>query len=285
MTDAITIEQLRYVRLGCSDLAGSVDFAQRILGLQLVDKTKDAAYFRSDYRDHTLVFVADAAAGQAIGFEVRDPDELDRAAALLEQAGLSVRRGDDEAAAARKVRRFLSFRMPSGYDVELVVRPLESGWRFHGPRDAGITGLEGVALRGLPDTSDQRVWTALLGGVISDRVGDAAYIRFDKAHHRVAVHPSTSPGLLAVEFGVEDVDLVMQNAYFLRSAQVSIVDGPGRRVASGQLFVTFAGPDGVHYSYVCEGEEITAPRRARQFPRRRNSFCVWGSDTDIPEYQ
>lgn len=285
MTDAITIEQLRYVRLGCSDLAGSIDFAQRILGLQLVDKTKEAAYFRSDYRNHTLVFVADAGAEQAIGFEVRDPEELDRAAGRLEQAGVSVHRGSDEAAAARKVRRFLSFHMPSGYDVELVVRPLDSGWRFHGPRDAGITGLEAIALRGLPDASDQRIWTALLGGTISDRVGDAAYIRFDTAHHRVAVHPSTSSGVLAVEFGVEDIDLIMQNAYFLRGAQVRIVDGPGRRVASNQLFVTFAGPDGVHYSYVSEGEEITAPRRARQFPPKRASFCAWGSDTEIPEYQ
>ena len=285
MTDRIAIEGLRYVRLGTPDLAGAADFAQRLLGLQPVGRSETAAYFRSDYRDHTLVYVADPEAGQAIGLEVYDPEALEQAARLIAAEGFAVTRGDAEACAARRVRQFVSFRMPSGYDVELVVRPLQSGWRYHGPRDAGITGLEGVALRSARDASDQAVWTRLLGGRVSDWVGDAAYVGFDEAHHRIALHPSDGHGVLAVEFAVEDVDLVMQNAYFLRGAQVRIVDGPGRRAASNQLFVTFAGPDGVHFSYVAEGERITGARRARQFPRRRNSFCGWGSETEIPEYQ
>ena len=63
------------------------------------------------------------------------------------------------------------------------------------------------------------------------------------------------------------------------------MDGPGRRTASQQLVLSVAGPDGVNFSYVAEGERLASPRRARQFPRKRESFCVWGSDTQIPEYQ
>ena len=285
MSDAITIEQLRYVRLGTADLKGAADFASRILGLQLVDRTETSAYFRSDYRDHTLVYVEGLDAGQAIGFELRDPEALAHAEKLLQGAGFATTRGDAEACAIRKVRQFVSFRMAGGYDIELVVRPLESGWRYHGPRDAGITGLEAIALRGVLDASDQQVWTRLLGGKVSDWVGEAAYIRFDEAHHRIAVHPSQEKGILSVEFGVEDVDLVMQNAYHLRGAQARIVDGPGRRTVSQQLFLSVAGPDGVNFSYVAEGERLAAPRRVRQFPRKRESFCAWGSDTQIPEYQ
>lgn len=285
MTAPIAIEQLRYVRLGTADLAGAVDFAQRVLGLQLVGRTEEAAYFRSDYRDHTLVFLHGLDAGQAIGFEVRDTQELDRAATLLTEAGFTVRPGDEDGCAARKVKAFIAVSLPAGYDIELVVRPLQSGWRYFGSRDAGITGLEAVSLRGLADGSDQDVWSRLLGGVVSDWVGEAAYLGFDTAHHRIAVHPSQASGILAIEFGVENLDLIMQNAYFLQHAQVRVVDGPGRRAASSQLFVTFAGPDGVHYSYVAEGEQREAPRRARQFPRRRDSFCAWGSETQIPEYQ
>lgn len=282
--DRIAIEQLRYVRLGTADLAGAVDFAARILGLQLVDRTETEAYFRSDFRDHTLAYVAGDPGHRAIGLEVRDPETLDRAVSLFRAAGLAVRR-DDAAGARRKSRHLAIVPMPAGYDLELVVRPLQSGWRYHGARDAGVTGLEGIALRGAADASDQDVWTRLLAGEISDWVGDAAFIRFDAAHHRIAVHPSQASGVLAVEFGVEDVDLIMQNAYFLRSAQVPIVDGPGRRPFSNQLFVTFAGPDGVLFSYVCEGERITGARRARQFPRTRGSYCAWGSETTIPEFQ
>jgi len=285
MNEAITIEQLRYVRLGTADLKGAADFAGRILGLQLVDRTDTAAYFRSDYRDHTLVYLDGIEAGQAVGFEVRSPDVLAQAERLLTEAGIVVTRGDAEACEARKVRQFASFRMPAGYDIELVVRPLQSGWRYHGPRDAGITGLEAIALRGAPDASDQQIWTTLLGGKISDWVGDAAYVRFDEAHHRIAVHPSEKKGIIAVEFGVENMDLIMQNAYHLRGAQVRIVDGPGRRTASQQVFLSFAGPDGVNFSFVAEGERIVNGRRARQFPRKRESFCNWNSDTQIPEYQ
>jgi len=123
MNEAITIEQLRYVRLGTADLKGAADFAGRILGLQLVDRTDTAAYFRSDYRDHTLIYLDGIEAGQAVGFEVRSPDVLAQAERLLTEAGIVVTRGDAEACEARKVRQFVSFRMPAGYDIELVVRP------------------------------------------------------------------------------------------------------------------------------------------------------------------
>lgn len=287
MTDTpIPIEQLRYVRLGTADLKGAIDFAQRILGLQLVDKTDHDAYFRSDYRDHTLVYTTDEPARQAIGIEIHDPDDFDRTAARLEAIGLKPVRDDAEGARRRKARRLLSVPMAAGYDLEFVHRPLHSGWRYHGPRDAGITGLDGIALRGAPDASDHTLWTSTLSGRVSDWVGDAAYIRFaDDAHHRIAIHPSDGRGVLAVEFGVEDVDLLMQNTYFLRGAQVRIVDGPGRRPFSNQLFVTFAGPDGVLFSYVCEGRPIDGKWRPRQFPRARGSFCAWGSDTEVPEYR
>ena len=78
----------------------------------------------------------------------------------------------------------------------------------------------------------------------------------------------------------------MQNTYFLRSAQVKCVDGPGRRPTSGQLFVTFAGPDAVLFSFVAEGDKIAAgsSRRPRQFAKTRNSFCAWGSECEVPEF-
>lgn len=89
-----------------------------------------------------------------------------------------------------------------------------------------------------------------------------------------------------MEFAVENVDLLMQASYYLQSAQVRILHGPGRRPASGQMFLTFAGPDEVAYSFVCEGEEVdvAAPRRPRQFPKTPTSFCAWGSLTDMPEF-
>lgn len=282
----IAIEQLRYVRLGTRDLGGAVDFAQRILGLQLVEKTDAQASFRSDSRDHTLVYVLGDPAEQAVGFEVRSLRVLDEAIELLAEKGYAVVRGTEAEAALRKVKSFVAFRDASGNRIELVVRPLQSGWRYFASRDAGITGLEAVALRGTANGADEALWTTLLGGRVGDWVGDAAYIRIDDAHHRIAIHPSDRAGVLAVEYGVESVDQLMQNSYFLQSAQIRIVHGPGRRPTSNQLFLTFTGPDGVLFSYVAEGARIPddSKHRPRQFPCNARSFCAWGSESDVPEF-
>jgi 2,3-dihydroxy-p-cumate/2,3-dihydroxybenzoate 3,4-dioxygenase len=282
----IEIEQLRYVRLGTRNLPAAIDFAQRILGLQLIDKSDDQASFRSDFRDHTLVYVKGDPADQAIAFEVRTPETLERAAVALEGAGLAVTRGDAGSAAARKVRQFISFRDHSGNTVELVVRPLNTGWRYFPSRDAGVTGLDAVALRNTANGADETLWTSLFNGRISDWAGDTAYIRFDAAHHRLALHPSDRPGILAVEYAVEGVTQLMQSMYVLQAAQVKIVHGPGRRPTSNQMFLTFAGPDGVLFSYVAEGDAIAdeAAHRPRQFPFKPLSFCAWGSDSEIPEF-
>lgn len=281
----IAIDQLRYVRLGTGDLGASIDFAQRILGLELVEQDSTQAAFRSDFRDHTLVFTNDMKPAQTIGFEVRDVETLERAADALARNGHDITRGTPEEAARRKVKSLLSFADASGVTIDLVVRPLHSGWRYFPSRDAGITGLEAVALRSTSVAKGEVLWTEVLGGKVSDWVGDAAFIRFDGAHHRLALHPSASGGVLAVEFAVESVDQLMQSSYFLQDQQVRIAHGPGRRPASGQMFLTFAGPDGVLFSYVAEGSPIVgATHRPRQFPRRAQSFCGWGSRSDIPEF-
>jgi 2,3-dihydroxy-p-cumate/2,3-dihydroxybenzoate 3,4-dioxygenase len=78
----------------------------------------------------------------------------------------------------------------------------------------------------------------------------------------------------------------MQSMYFLQSAQIRIVHGPGRRPTSDQMFLTFAGPDGVMFSYVTEGRRIEdeTAHRPRQFARTPLSFCAWGSESECPEF-
>ena len=282
----IEIEQLRYVRLGTRNLPAAIDFAQRILGLQLIERTEEQATFRSDFRDHTLVYEAGDPATQSIGLEVRTRAALERAVAALAANGITATPGDAAALARRKARDMASFRDRSGNLFELVVRPETSGWRYFPARDAGVTGLAAVALRTTANGADEALWTTLFNGRVSDWVGDAAFIRFDDAHHRLALHPSARAGVLAIEYAVEGLNQVMQASYFLQTAQVKIVHGPGRRPSSDQIFLTFAGPDDMLFSYVAEGARIAdeSAHRPRQFPRKRESFCAWGSESTVPEF-
>jgi 2,3-dihydroxy-p-cumate/2,3-dihydroxybenzoate 3,4-dioxygenase len=282
----IEVEQLRYVRLGTRNLPAAIDFAQRILGLQLIEKNDEQATFRSDFRDHTLVYEAGDPAQQSVGLELRTQAALESAVAALAADGITATPADGAALRRRKARAMASFRDRSGNTFELVVRPETSGWRYFPSRDAGVTGLAAVALRTTANGTDEALWTTLFNGRVSDWIGDAAFIGFDDAHHRLALHPSDRAGVLAVEYAVEGLNQVMQAMYFLQSAQVKIMHGPGRRPSSGQIFLTFAGPDDMLFSYVAEGTTVADKdaHRPRQFPRKRRSFCAWGSESSVPEF-
>jgi 2,3-dihydroxy-p-cumate/2,3-dihydroxybenzoate 3,4-dioxygenase len=284
MAGVVALEQLRYVRLVAEDLGRAADFALRVLGLEPIDRTPDVATFRSDFRDYTLAFESHGGAGQSVAFEVRYSSGLDAALEGLARLGLATGRGTAEECARRKVKDMAWFTDFSGNRIELVVRPLNSGWRYFPSRDAGIKGLADVILRSTDVDKDLSIWTGVLGAEVSDWAGDAAYLRFDGAHHRVALFPASRAGILAVEYAVEDVNLLMRNHYALRDLQVPVVHGPGRRPASGQLFLTFAGPGDVLFSFVAEGELDAQGRRARQFPAGPEGLCDWGSECKIAEF-
>jgi 2,3-dihydroxy-p-cumate/2,3-dihydroxybenzoate 3,4-dioxygenase len=281
----VVLEQLRYASLVADDVGAAADFAQRVLGLEPIDRGHEFATFRSDFRDYTLAFATGDAAVQSIGLEVRYPNDLEASLAGLRGLGPLAGEGSAEDCALRKVKDMIWFADFSGNRIELVLRPLNSGWRYFPSRDAGIRGLAGVILRSLDIEKDLSIWSGVFGAQVSDWAGDAAYLRFDDAHHRILLFPVKRPGILSIEYAVEDVNLLMRNFYVLRGLQVAVLHGPGRRPASEQLFLTFAGPGGVHFSFVAEGAAVASERnRPRQFPAGPAGLCGWGSECKIGEF-
>jgi 2,3-dihydroxy-p-cumate/2,3-dihydroxybenzoate 3,4-dioxygenase len=69
----------------------------------------------------------------SVGLELRYPDDLDAALEALRRLGMSVGRGSAEDCALRKVKDMVWFADFSGNRIELVVRPLNSGWRLSQP--------------------------------------------------------------------------------------------------------------------------------------------------------
>jgi 2,3-dihydroxy-p-cumate/2,3-dihydroxybenzoate 3,4-dioxygenase len=282
----INLQDIRYVRLGASSLEDSSRFAHDVLGLMPVGREGKFAYFKSDSRDHTLCYVEGDPAVTAVGFELADPTALDRAAAEIEAAGYPVRRGTTEDAELRRVREVIFTKDPSGNTVELVTRPHHNGVRYHGTRDAGITGFNHIGLKSNRLVEDEKFWTTLCSARVSDWIGDAALLRISKIHHSIALFPSTGVGVQHVNHQVATFDDVMRNWYFLQKRQVRIVFGPGRHATSGAMFLYFEGPDGMVYEYSCGVNEIDEQTwRPRQFPFTPESFCVWGSRPDIPEFR
>lgn len=287
----IQLKDILYVRLGTRDLEGASRYARTILGLEPVDavgnvKSGQTRYFRSDQREHTLAYFDGDPRDHTAGFEVADNASLDAAAGELERMGHPVRRGSADEATLRGVEAFINFRDPSGNSIDLAVRPFISGRRHFPSRDAGITGFSHIGLRTTDARRDEAFWTGVLSARVSDRIGDAPLLRIDAVHHKIALFPSSYPGVQHINHQVAEVDDIMRSSYFLRENGIRIVFGPGRHPTSGARFLYFEGPDGMIYEYSCGVRLIEDDNeQPRQFPFKASSFCMWGSKPDIPEFR
>lgn len=285
----IHLHDIRYVRLGTADLAKSVRYATEVLGLEVARREGKSVYFRSDSRDHTLCYTEGDPRDHTAAFEVDTQQELDHAATVLSESGYQVHQGSASEAEQRYVRNFINFKDPSGNSIDLVYAPHHSGRRYFPSRDAGITGFSHIGLRTLDAQRDELFWTQLLGAKVSDRIGTAPLLRIDEVHHKIALFPSTYPGVQHINHQVESIDDVMRAYYILKERNIPIRFGPGRHPTSSAMFLYFEGPDGMVYEYstgvrlITEEDELTY--RPRNFPFVPESFCMWGSRPDIPEFK
>lgn len=289
MSTMIRLNDLRYVRIGTPDPAAAAEYAQKILGLELVRREGDAIYLRGDGRDHTLVYFKGNPADHATGWLVQNDPALESAATELESQGFKVRSGTRAESESRYVTSFIWFEDPSGNRHELASGPNESRTPFAPSRDCGVWSFSHIGLRTTDAARDEAFWTTVMGARTSDRIGDAALLRIDEVHHKIALFPSRHAGVQHVNHQVHGVDDVMRSYYFLREKGVKIVFGPGRHPTSGAVFLYFEGPDGMVYEY-STGVRLIRPEeeatyRPRQFPFAPASFCMWGSRPDIPEFR
>jgi 2,3-dihydroxy-p-cumate/2,3-dihydroxybenzoate 3,4-dioxygenase len=280
----IEIVDIRYCRLGTADLKSAVDFATSMIGLEEVARADGQVYLRGDDRDHNICYFAGDPADHTFGLEVETFEALDAAATTLEAAGVAVRRGSDDEAAARRVIGFINFRDPTGNSVDLVVRPHHSGRRYFPSRDAGITEFSHIGIKTDNPARDEKFWSGLFNIQANDRIGDAALMSFDEVHHRIALFPTDHAGIQHINFQVESIDDIMRSHYFLTERQVQIRFGPGRHPTSGAMFLYYEGPDGMTYEYSSGVRNVDESWRPRQLPFKDESFCMWGARPNIPEF-
>jgi 2,3-dihydroxy-p-cumate/2,3-dihydroxybenzoate 3,4-dioxygenase len=283
----IKLHNVCYVRLGTRDLEGATRFATDILGLEVSEWGRDARHFKSDQREHTLCYFEGDPEVQIAGFEVGSKDDLDQAAVELDRLGHAVQIGTRREADARMVRDFISFRDPTGNRIEIAWRPAVSGRRYHGTRDAGITGFSHIGLCSTDPARDEAFWTQVCNARVSDRIGDVPLLRIDEVHHSIALFPTNRAGIQHINHQVETGDDIMRSLHFLNDRKVNIAFGPGRHPSSSAKFLYFEGPDGMVFEYSSGVRSIADELlyRERQLRFDPKGFCQWGSQPQIREFK
>jgi len=286
----IELTDIAYVRSGAADLDKAVDFATRVVGLELVAPMVDGlAHLRADHRHHCLALVRGRSGVLASGFTVADEDALAAAETELERAGLTVARGDAGAARSRRVREFIGFDDPSGNRLELVCQQETVTRSVAFTRPAGITGFGHLCLDAPDVHAAYRFWHRHFNARVSDWIGDkACLMRIDPVHHKLAVFQGERPGLCHMNFQVETIDDVFRNWHFLVEQGVEIEMGPGRHPQSTAVFLYFLGPEGFTYEYSSGVRRIEdeAAWRPRTFdPDEPGSIDMWLGPTRRPVTQ
>jgi len=281
----IELTDIAYVRSGVADLAKAVDFATRIVGLEVAAPTGSepaepgVAHLRADWRHHCLALVEGPSGVIASGFAVDGEDALAAAERELEQAGCAVTRGDAAGARSRRVGSYLGFDDPFGNRVELVCQQQVITRPVGFSRPAGITEFGHLCLDAPDVRAAYRFWNSHFNARVSDWIGDAAcLIRIDPVHHKLAVFRGDGPGLCHMNFQVATLDDVFRNWHFLQSEGVEIEMGPGRHPQSTAVFLYFLGPEGFtyEYSYGVRRIEDESTWRPRTFdPDEPGSIDMW----------
>lgn len=284
----IELRKIRSLRIGTPDLDEATNFATQVIGLEPAGRERGMAYFRSDWRDHTICYVEGDPREHVTAFEVSEKADLPAIAGELEDAGFAVHHGTVAQCEQRRVLDYVAFDDPSGNHLEIVWRPQHGTHRYFPSRDAGITGFSHIGLRTTDAPRDQAFWTGHFNGRVSDWIGLAPLLRINEVHHSLALFPSTYAGVQHINHQVETIDDVMRGWAFVREHRgCKVVFGPGRHNSSGATFIYFEGLDGMVYEYstgvmLIHDEEHYVPR---QFPFTAEAFDLWGGVPDIPEFR
>jgi 2,3-dihydroxy-p-cumate/2,3-dihydroxybenzoate 3,4-dioxygenase len=268
---------LQHVCVAVDDLNLAADFSHQVLGLPTLHVSTDRLHTRLDSMAWRLGWV-DSASSASVGIGLPDDEALDQVIHRLQEAGREVFELAPPVCGSWCVSRAAVAMSPSGQRVDLVVGAQTVATRFRPAIDTGVCGLGPVGLRCADLACDLEFWVDCLGAVVSDRVGEIAYLRFGSRHHDIALYPSTQTGILYATLEVIDFDALMTDWYRLSEAGVAVHHGPGRESASGQRFVRFAG---FGDSLLAFGWGMDAgcdvPVRPRQFALDAHSLCTWGS--------
>jgi 3,4-dihydroxy-9,10-secoandrosta-1,3,5(10)-triene-9,17-dione 4,5-dioxygenase len=203
----VEIHSLGLVRLGSTDVDAWRSFAPDVLGMQTSDGPDGTLLLRMDERPYRIAIVPNSADRVlASMFEVRDRKAFDVAYRELEEAGVAVKEGSADEAAARQVESFLSFDDPNGNPIEIFFSQAVDGLSAQLPHGgAFVTGALGCGHVVLPSADLDAAfdfYTKVMGFRHRDSMaiplpdGNRLRLRFigcNPRHHTVALTASQSP--------------------------------------------------------------------------------------------
>jgi catechol-2,3-dioxygenase len=255
----VKVIKVGHVGLKVRDFSRQGEFFTDCWGLGLTEEAPGALYLRATEPSHHILALYDAEreenAVEHVGLQVRDGDDLERAAEALAQRGVEIVTPpgpSPEPGQARAMR----FRDPAGQVVELYTEPEEVSDDY-GNRVVKPTKLSHVVLH-VPDIDAAvALYTEVLGFRLIDWNGHwMAFLNCSSDHHSLAFVAGKQAKLDHVAFEVREWLDLARGIYYLGEQGVPRVWGPGRHGPGNNVFSYFHDPDRNMVEYTCEVQQV-----------------------------
>ncbi|SDE54465.1 VOC family protein [Rhodococcus tukisamuensis] len=282
------IRSLGYLRVQTTDIPRWRELVVDGLGMAVGSGPEpDGLYLRVDERRSRLqVLPGDVDRVLAVGWEVRDQFALEAVREQVEKSGVEVTELTEEESLYRDAERVITFRDPSGTQVEVFFGPVLDHSPVVTPHGGnfvtGACGLGHVVLPTPAATETYAFYTEVLGflprGAVRlggpDAPLPARRVRFlgvNQRHHSLAIcpaPPTEAPGMVHLMMEVDTLDAVGQALDRVGKLGFSISSTLGRHTNDKMVSFYVRAPGGWDLEFGTEGmlvdeshytaEEITA---------------------------
>jgi 2,3-dihydroxy-p-cumate/2,3-dihydroxybenzoate 3,4-dioxygenase len=285
----IRYKRLGYLALNASDCDRTQAFYVQSLGLQKVSGPAERLrYLRCSDKHHDIVLYPSEQPGlKRIGFEMESAAALQALQVALQAAGrefIAIPPIDAEQSCT--VGGIRTTEPATGAILDFYLSMTASNAAPFVATLAKIQRLGHVVLRSPDYVRSVAFFRDVLNFKVSDSIEDAVtFMRCfpNPLHHSLGIgNGQGKSGLHHVNFMVTEVDDIGRAIWRFAESKIPVVNGPGRHLPSGSMFLYFLDPDGVtvEYSFGMEEFPECEARAPRTLPAVRNSFDLWNGPVD-----
>jgi catechol 2,3-dioxygenase-like lactoylglutathione lyase family enzyme len=246
----IDVRRLGHATLATPDLDRQVEYWTAVMGLQLVHRDKDRAFFATKLGQEALALERGSESSlMRVSFQVQPGADLADIERALGKQGVKAERRSD---VSPGIGAAVVFKDAKGTLVELF-----EAEKFF-PKDTSDTGigtlkLGHVAYRVTDVAKVTDFYTGTLGFRVSDWVGDHfSFLRCGPDHHTVNFVRYEAPRLHHIAFEVKDWAEVQRSCEILQKNGIQLVWGPLRHIVGHNVAAYHRNSDDVRVEIYCE---------------------------------
>jgi catechol 2,3-dioxygenase-like lactoylglutathione lyase family enzyme len=239
----IRVRKIAHAAYEMPDVDKQVEYYTDILGLTLVERTKDAAYLASTVDHHSVVLSKGAEAKCVrLAFQIAPDDDLGEFERQVQGHGIKTERKRDPEPTISDV---VTFADPKGTTMDVFRRGEFAGQRFP---SRGIVPhkLGHVAFHCADVKKVTSFYCDVLGFRVSDWMGEFfSFLRCGPDHHTINLMETGSNRHFHTAFEVRDWAHLQTACDYLSLNGYKLLWGPGRHGIGHNLFAYHRAPNGL----------------------------------------